>query len=103
MSRKLKQMIEWFLKDTPDDAELDLTNLQCNPIMVKNELQNLGYNTKGKLFHEIDNPNHKSYLYLIIFNSKFNESFSLTVESNIETFKIKLIKEGNNYEKKQNQ
>lgn len=94
MSQKLKQTIEWFLKDTPNDAEIDLTNLRCNPIMVKNELQNLGYTSKGKLFREVDSSDFKAYLYLIMFNSKFNENFSLTIESNIETFKIKLIKEG---------
>ena len=94
MSQKLKQTIEWFLKDTPNDAEIDLTNLRCNPIMVKNELQNLGYTSKGKLFREVDNPDFKAYLYLIMFNSKLNENFLLTIESNVETFKIKLIKEG---------
>lgn len=86
MNNKLGQTIKWFLKDTPDNAELNLKDLRTNPYAVRKQLHNLGYRLTH-LFPKIKQPKCE-----YLFAKKNDESFTLRLEWNIITFELKIIK-----------
>lgn len=86
MNNKLGQTIKWFLKDTPNDAELNLKDLKTNPCAVKKQLLKLGYRL-AYLF-----PKFSQGKCEYLFAKKDKECFTLTLSWSIFAHEFKLKK-----------
>lgn len=86
MNNKLGQTVKWFLKDTPNNAELNLKDLKTNPYAVRKQLLKLGY----RLTHLFPRFHQGECEYS--FHKKETECFTLTLRWSVFAQECKLIK-----------